>query len=121
MSEKFWESMEVNAEDGVVKYSKLIEENDTEASLIWSQKTMDKLNPNELVLAGIENSDYPANNTMEDTGVDLNGKISEKHQKFGFKPLVGLSLALLIIVFGLIAGLFVMDTKNQSLKLQMKT
>ena len=114
--------MEVNAEEGVVKYSKLIEQNvkDNEPCLILSQKTIDKLKPEKLVLNGIENNKYPANTIMEDSGVDLNLKFKGKQRKFGFKTLFGLSLAFLMIVTGLIAGLFVMDTKIQSLKLQNK-
>ena len=116
--------MEINAEEGVVKYSKLIEQKakqDNEPSLIVSQKTINKLKPEELVLDGIENNDYPANTKMENSGVHHNSKIKGNQQKVGYKPLVGLGLVFLMIVTGLIAGLFTISKENQSLKLQFKT
>ena len=115
--------MEVNAEEAVVKYSKLVEQNameEKEASLILSQKTIHKLKPEKLVLEGIENNNYPSNTKIENFGVDINLKFKGKQRKFGYKTLFGLSLAFLMIVTGLIAGLFVMDMKIQSLKLQNK-
>ena len=69
--------MEVNAEEAVVKYSKLVEQNameEKEASLILSQKTIDKLKPEKLVLEGIENNSYPSNAKIQEFGVDLNFK-----------------------------------------------
>ena len=115
--------MEVNAEEGVVKYSKLIEQKamqDNEPSLIVSQKTINKLKPEELVLDGIENNDYPANTKMENSGVHHNSKIKGNQQKVGYKPLVGLGLVFLMIVTGLIAGLFTISKENQRLKLQIQ-
>ena len=84
--------MEVNAGEGVVKYSKLAEQKakqDNEPSLIVSQKTIDKLKPEKLVLDGIENNDYPANTIMENSEVHHNGKIKGNQQKLGYKTLVG--------------------------------
>ena len=84
--------MEVNAEQGVVKYSKLIEDDatiDNEPSLILSQ-------------------DATINHQI----------VKETQRKIGFKTLVGLSLVLLMIVTGLVVGLFVMDMKIQRLNHQ---
>ena len=67
--------MEVNNENCVVKFSKLIEENgskDHEPSLILPQKTIDKLKTENMVLEGIENKNYPSNAKIEEFGVDLN-------------------------------------------------
>ena len=113
--------MEINPEEGTIKYSKLIEQNaeDKEPSLILSQKTIDKLKPEKLVLEGIENNNYPSNAKVEQFGVDLSLKLKGKERKFGFKTLVGLCLAILMIVIGLIAGLFVMKLQNEDLELKL--
>ena len=84
--------MEVNAEQGVVKYSKLIEDDatmDNEPSLILSQDAT---------------INHPS--------------VKKTQRKIGFKTLVGLSLVLLMIVTGLVVGLFVMDMKIQRLNHQ---
>ena len=115
--------MEVNAEEGVVKYSKLIEQNaeqDKKASLILSQKTIDKLKPEKLDLEGIENNNYPSNAKFEEFGVDLNLNFKGKQRNIAFKTLVGLSLTFLLTVTGLITGLFLLSIENQSLEIQIK-
>ena len=69
--------MVVKAEDCVVKFSKLIEDNgrkDHEPSLMLSQKTINKLKTENMVLEGIENKNYPSNAKIEEFGVDLNFK-----------------------------------------------
>ena len=90
--------MEVNAEQGVVKYSKLIEDDatiDNEPSLILSQDS-----------------------TINHPNVENKQKKIGSKTKVAFKTLVGLSLVLLTIVTGLVVGLFVMDMKIQSLNHQ---
>ena len=93
--------MEDKAEKSVVKYSKLFEDN---SSLIMFQETIDKQKrTNELTSAGIVN-------------------------KASLKALIGLSLAFLIIITGLVVGLIVMNMKvqkleqeNQSLRKDLKS
>ena len=94
--------MEINPEEGAIKYSKLIEQNaeDKEPSLILSQKTIDKLKPEKLVLEGIENNNYPSNAKIEEFGVNLNLNFKGKLRMIGFKTLVGLSFIFLSIVAG---------------------
>ena len=115
--------MEINPEEGAIKYSKLIEQNaeDKEPSLILSQKTIDKLKPEKLVLEGIENNNYPSNTKIEEFEVNLNLKFKGKQRKFGFKTLLGLSLAFLSIVAGLIAGLLFMHMKVQNLEMDLES
>ena len=113
--------MEDNSEEGVVKYSKLIEQNVEKAlepTLILSQTTMEKLQPEDMVLEGIENNNYPSNSKIEEFGVDLNLNFKGRQKKFGLKTLVGLSLFLLMIVTGLVAGLIIMSMENHNLKHQ---
>ena len=92
--------MEDKAEKSVVKYSKLFEDN---SSLIIFQETIDKQKTKELTSAGIVNKD-------------------------SLKALIGLSLAFLIIITGLVVGLIVMNMKvqkleqeNQSLRKDLKS
>ena len=90
--------MEVNAEKGFAKYSKLIEDNakmDYEPSLILSQNGL---------------SNHPK---VKNAQPKVNSKT-----KVAFKTLIGLSSFLLLIVIGLVAGLFVMDMKIQRLNHQ---
>ena len=87
--------MEVNAEKGFAKYSKLVQENVLEG-------------PTET-----KNSNYPANVKIEDFGLNFKRKIKGYQSKLGLKTLIGLSLTFLMIVSGLIAGLFIMNLKIQ--------
>ena len=90
--------MEVNAEEGVVKYSKLIEDNakmDYEPSLILYQDS-----------------------TLNHQNVKNKQPKDNSKTKVAFKTLIGLSLFLLLIVIGLVAGVFAMDVKVQRLNQQ---
>ena len=93
--------MEVNAEKGFAKYSKLVKENVLEG-------TMDNQNK-----AETKNNNYPANVKIEDFGLDFKRKIKGYQSKLGLKTLIGLILTFLMIVSGLIAGLFIMNLKIQ--------
>ena len=75
ISKSFLETMEVNAQPDVIKYSKLLE-----------QDAKDKINTEKLVLEGIANNNYPSNVKIEDFEVDLNLKFKGKQRKLGFKP-----------------------------------
>ena len=96
--------MEVNAEKGFAKYSKLVKENVLEG-------TMDNQNK-----AETKNNNYPANVKIEDFGLNLKRKIKGYQSKLGLKTLIGL---LLMIVSGLIAGLFIMNLKIQKSQQQI--
>ena len=95
--------MEVNAEEGVVKYSKLIEDNSIEDNA--------KV---DIAAAIILSQDAAINHPYVKDELQ---KVRSK-TKVAFKTLVGLSLFLLMIVTGLVAGLFVMDKKIQRLNHQ---
>ena len=97
--------MEVNSENGFVKYSRLVEENaqDFETSSI-SQEVVDNQRVEILASANIEKRNL------------LNAK--PERQKICLKPLVGLSLAFMVIVSGLVAGLIVISMRNQKLELK---
>ena len=100
--------MEVNNEKCVVQFSKLIEEQnvkrDNETTFVLSKETLDKIKAEVLVSAGLENNNHP--------------NIKRTEKKLGFKTLIGLSLAFLMIVAGLVSGLIMMDMEIQSLKHQ---
>ena len=99
--------MEVNNDKCVVQFSKLIEENvkrDNETTLVLSKETLDKIKAEVLVSAGLENNNHP--------------NIKRTEKKLGFKTLIGLSLAFLMIVAGLVSGLIMMDMEIQTLKHQ---
>ena len=91
--------MEVNTGKGFAKYSKLFEDNPRK-----DNQSMDKQREEKLDLTWIDNNNPP--NTKETQG------------KIGLKSLVGLVLAFLIIVTGLVAGLIVMDMKIKKLERQ---
>ena len=99
--------MEVNAEKGFAKYSKLVKENVLEG-------TMDNQNK-----AETKNNNYPANVKIEDFGLNLKRKIKGYQSKLGLKTLIGLILTFLMIVSGLIAGLFIMNLKIQKSQQQI--
>ena len=96
----FLSTMEVNPENGFVKYSKLAEENVLEETIDNQNKT----------LTG--NNIHLANAKIEDSGLEFKKKFQGNQDKFGTKALIGLSLSFLMIVTGLVAGLFI---KNQNL------
>ena len=99
----FLSTMEVNPENGFVKYSKLAEENVLE-------ETMDNQNK-----TATGNNIHLANAKIEDSGLEFKKKFQGNQDKFGTKALIGLSLSFLMIVTGLVAGLFILDSKNQTL------
>ena len=99
----FLSTMEVNPENGFAKYSKLTEENVLE-------ETMDNQNK---TLTG--NNIHLANAKIEDSGLEFKKKFQGNQDKFGTKALIGLSVSFLMIVTGLVAGLFILDSKNQTL------
>ena len=103
----FLQAMEVNAEKGFAKYSKLVKENVLEG-------TMDNQNK-----AETKNNNYPANVKIEDFGLNFKRKIKGYQSKLGLKTLIGLSLTFLMIVSGLIAGLFIMNLKIQKSQQQI--
>ena len=97
--------MDVNIEKGFARYSKLLEDNPMKGKavcLILPQKHSDKKKVEKLVSGG-----------------------KGTKQTINLKTVMGISFAFLMIVSGLIAGLFVMDMKNkkllQNLKSQEKT
>ena len=94
--------MEVNAQEGYAKYSKLVEDNPRKDN--ETLEAMDKQKAEKLVLAWFENNNPP--NSKETQG------------KIGLKTLVGLSFVFLMIVIGLVAGLIVMDMKIKKLEHQ---
>ena len=81
---------EVNAEKGLVKYSKLIEDNP-----LKEKATCLILSEDKTIVKDPKQKNYP-------------------------KILIGLSFALLMIVIGLIAGLLVMDMENKKLAQNLK-
>ena len=85
--------MEINAEKGFAKYSKLNEDNPGKDNEI--QEGIIKQREENLVLMGFENNNLP------------NGKETQGN----LKTLVGLTFFFLMIVTGLVAGLIVMDLK----------
>ena len=99
--------MEVNEKCEIVKYSKLVEgkaQKDIGASS--TQEEMDNYQTVEISAStGIEENDDLFN-------------VKPKQQKIGSKHLIGLSLAFLVIVSGLIAGLIVVSMSNHKLELQ---
>ena len=93
--------MDVNIEKGFARYSKLLEDNPMKGKavcLILPQKHSDKKKAEKLVSGG-----------------------KGTKQKVNLKTLMGLSFAFLIIVSGLIGGLFVMDMKNKKLQHNLKS
>ena len=93
--------MDANIEKGFARYSKLLEDNPIKGKavcLILPQKHLDKQRAEKLVSAG-----------------------KDTKQKVDHKTLMGLSFAFLMIVSGLIAGLFVMDMKNKKLLQNLKS
>ena len=100
-------TMEVNEKCEIVKYSKLVEgkaQKDIGASS--TQEEMDNYQTVEISAStGIEENDDLFN-------------VKPKQQKIGSKHLIGLSLAFLVIVSGLIAGLIVVSMSNHKLELQ---
>ena len=102
--------MEANAEEGVVKYSKLMEDN----AKTENETSLNKLKAENLVLAGFGNNTYPENVKIEVIGDDFKGKINK--DKVGLKTLVlGLSLAFLVIIAGLGTGLIILSKEFQNL------
>ena len=110
-------TMEVNAEKGVAKYSKLLEDKvkkNNDISLILAQEIKEKQKTETLAPAMIEN-----NNCKGNVKNEQNGAKSEVNQKkVGLKTLVGLALAFMMIVAGLVAILLVMSMENQRLNKQ---
>ena len=94
--------MEVNAENGFAKYSKLVEDNPRKDN--ETQEAMDKQSEEKLVLTWCENNNPP--------------KAKDTQGKIGLKTLVGLTFFFLMIVTGLVAGLIVMDMKIKKLEHQ---
>ena len=95
--------MEVNTENGFAKYSKLTEENVLE-------ETMDNQNK-----TATRNNIHLANAKIEDSGLEFKKKFQGNQNKLGSKALIGLSVSVFMIVTGLVAGLFIMVSKNQNL------
>ena len=109
--------MEVNAEKGFAKYSKLLEDKvkkNKDISLILAQEIKEKQKTETFAPAIIENNKCKGNSKIEANRIK-----SEVNQwKFGLKTLVGLSLAFLMIVTGLVVVLLVMSMENQRLNQQ---
>lgn len=94
-------AMEINSEKGFAKYSKLAEES-------MNNQRNEKI-------AGTVSNNYPANAKINNSGLDFKEKIIGNQSKIRSKTLIGLSLSILVIVSGLIAGLFIMDLKSKNL------
>ena len=93
--------MDVNIEKGFARYSKLLEDNPMKGKavcLILPQKHSDKKKVEKLVSGG-----------------------KGTKQTINLKTVMGISFAFLMIVSGLIAGLFVMDMKNKKLLQNLKS
>ena len=94
--------MEVNAEKGFAKYSKLVEDNPGKDNKTQEVEAIDKQREEKLVLTWFENNNPP--NAKETQG--------------NLKTLFGFIFVFLMIVTGLIAGLIVMDLKIKKLEHQ---
>ena len=94
--------MEVNAEKGFAKYSKLVEDNPGKDNKTQEVEAIDKQREEKLVLTWFENNNPP--NAKETQG--------------NLKTLLGFIFVFLMIVTGLIAGLIVMDLKIKKLEHQ---
>ena len=99
----FLSTMEVNPENGFAKYSKLDEENVLEETIDNQNKT----------LSGKDI--HLANANIKNSGLEFKKKFQGSQNKLGSKALIGLSVSVFMIVTGLVAGLFIMDSKNQTL------
>ena len=93
--------MEVNAEKGFAKYSKLVEDNPGKDNKTQEVEAIDKQREEKLVLTWFENNNSP--------------KAKDTQGKIGLKTLVGLSFVFLMIVAGLVAGLIILSMENQEL------